>query len=264
LSGHVRNFQFAADKPDRKQIIWRFMDLPKFLSIIQNEALTFIRADKLGDPFEGTLPTLEAEKLRETVVRWTNSGHTAGSARLPFEHMKLPLENPANFSWRAHISCWYAQDYESNNMWKIYGGHNSLAIKSTFGDLESQIPDDFDIGAVRYINYDTDTTGQASHWGAFTHKRLFFKDENEIRAMRLDSLARYDEGSSLPPEVALMVKINLSALIREVKISPLADAWFPNVVRNVMDKYGIDPLIATQSEILSRPTYMSSFHPAAS
>ena len=234
------------------------MDLPKFLSIIQNKALYFIRADKLGDPFEGTLPTLDVERIRHVIKKWSDSGRTAGSALLPFSRKKFPLENPAGFSWRAHISCWYAQDLESNNMWKIYGGgHNALAIKSTYGDLESQIPNDFDIGAVRYIDYESEIIGQGSHWGAFAHKRLFFKEENEIRAMRLDSLARYDEVQEPPPAVALAVDVDLSVIIKEVKISPLADEWFPKVVKGIMEIYGHNPDLATQSAILSKPTYVN-------
>ena len=35
---------------------WRYLDLPKYLSMLDSQALFFCRLDKLGDPFEGSLP----------------------------------------------------------------------------------------------------------------------------------------------------------------------------------------------------------------
>ena len=42
------------EKLDRDTPVWRYFDLPRFLSLLQNEALYFCRADLLGDPLEGS------------------------------------------------------------------------------------------------------------------------------------------------------------------------------------------------------------------
>ncbi|MDQ1391242.1 MAG: hypothetical protein QOF30_219, partial [Acidimicrobiaceae bacterium] len=48
--------------PSDETTLWRYMDLPKFVSLLEKGALFFSRADKLGDPYEGSLtgPTLAA------------------------------------------------------------------------------------------------------------------------------------------------------------------------------------------------------------
>ena len=49
--------------------IWRYLDLAKFLAMIEKKTLFFCRIDKLGDPFEGSRPrgedTFWAELLKK-------------------------------------------------------------------------------------------------------------------------------------------------------------------------------------------------------
>jgi hypothetical protein len=43
--------------PDNPTIhIWRYIDLPKYISLLNDKALYFCRMDKLIDRFEGSLP----------------------------------------------------------------------------------------------------------------------------------------------------------------------------------------------------------------
>ena len=42
--------------PAGDEVIWRYMDLAKFLSALDRESLFFCRADLLGDLFEGSYP----------------------------------------------------------------------------------------------------------------------------------------------------------------------------------------------------------------
>ena len=41
--------------PPDDAVLWRYMDFTKFVSLLDKRALFFVRADKLGDPFEGTI-----------------------------------------------------------------------------------------------------------------------------------------------------------------------------------------------------------------
>jgi len=38
--------------------IWRYMDFTKFVFMLETSSLWFSRTDKLGDPFEGSIPQL--------------------------------------------------------------------------------------------------------------------------------------------------------------------------------------------------------------
>src|ERR1700730_7601931 len=46
--------------PSNQTRLWRYMDLSKFVALIQTAKLHFARADTLGDPFEGSVPRLNA------------------------------------------------------------------------------------------------------------------------------------------------------------------------------------------------------------
>ena len=77
--------------PDTK--IWRYMNFTKFVSMLEHQALWFSRADKLGDPFEGSMPKTQhgyphtslvaafssypnAECILETAVKISKAPHT--------------------------------------------------------------------------------------------------------------------------------------------------------------------------------------------
>ena len=47
--------------------IWRYIDLTKLLSLLENKALYLCRADKLNDPFEGSITKPALELLKKEV-----------------------------------------------------------------------------------------------------------------------------------------------------------------------------------------------------
>ena len=51
---------------DRNVPIWRYMDIAKFLSLLDKQSLFFSRLDHLGDPFEGSL-TRQRELARREI-----------------------------------------------------------------------------------------------------------------------------------------------------------------------------------------------------
>lgn len=55
--------------PSGDSILWRFLDFPKLVSVLETRALFFTRADKLEDPFEGAWSDATLQLLRGTVER---------------------------------------------------------------------------------------------------------------------------------------------------------------------------------------------------
>jgi hypothetical protein len=50
------------EKPDNENAkIWRYLDFTKFVSMLEKKALFFVRADKLGDQFEGSFSKANLE-----------------------------------------------------------------------------------------------------------------------------------------------------------------------------------------------------------
>jgi len=56
---------------DRGVLIWRYIGLTKFLSLLENSAPCFARADQLGDPFEGSFPKTNRDRRPDTSIRRT-------------------------------------------------------------------------------------------------------------------------------------------------------------------------------------------------
>jgi hypothetical protein len=55
--------------PENRQVpIWRYLDLPRFLSMLHREALHFTRPDQFDDPFEGA-GVVRAPKCRDRDTR---------------------------------------------------------------------------------------------------------------------------------------------------------------------------------------------------
>ena len=60
----------CVDIPDEIAELWRYMDLAKLLSLLQNKSLFFSRMDKLGDQFEGQWSDLTIRLLRKREHYW--------------------------------------------------------------------------------------------------------------------------------------------------------------------------------------------------
>ena len=59
--------------PDPHVPVWRYMDLTKFVWMLQMKALYFCRADRLGDPYEGYY-TAPMAAGTEAFVRFVTDG----------------------------------------------------------------------------------------------------------------------------------------------------------------------------------------------
>jgi hypothetical protein len=155
-----------ADWPDKRQKLWRYMDLSKFLSMLQSEALWFSRADCLGDPLEGSVPRprFTAEQFRRD----------AGDQQLSDLRREMLT--------KIYVSCWRANEGESAAMWNLYAkSDESICIQTTFGKLSAALPETFLGGMVKYIDFETEDLPSLNVLQTFMHKRRSFAHEREFR-----------------------------------------------------------------------------------
>ena len=201
--------------PKRDTVIWRYLDLWKFLDIIDNRKLYMSRADTFEDKFEGRIPNRKVNDLQD--------GH--------------PLKNLDGFSESSlkkssYISCWCSEQDETYPMWKIYSDYRgALAIKSTVGDLIDSISENDRnqyIGKINYVNPKETYVFAGNTFQLFFEKRDYFVFENEIRIM---TTLPYENGRELL-ELPLGTKLNVSPekLINEIYLAPLADQNFKNLI----------------------------------
>ena len=225
------------------------MDFTKFVSLLHKRCLFFARADKLGDPFEGstTRPTFEA--LRDLLNKSGVPGALEEMARVSRSQRRFTL-----------INCWHEQDVESTAMWSLYsGGIDGIAIKTYFDSLASSFTgsDDVYIGRVNYVDYDSVTLNWGNMFSPFLLKRKSFAHEREVRAITTRHKI-VDDAIDLSGEVCsvgIYVHIDVAKLIKEVVVSPRAEMWFEELVHSICDRYSLSVPVR-KSRLADPPTWV--------
>lgn len=234
--------------------IWRYLDFTKFISLLDRRALFFARADKLGDPFEGSYS--KGTILRRQVV----FADLAQNAR---EQLSLQLGQLAREMRRfTLINSWHISDYESAAMWKLYlKTDEGVAIRSTFRRLCDSFRQCSEytiyVGRVKYIDYESEGVPEGFTFNPFLHKRRSFEHEHELRAI-IQRLP-FEEGKGLDWttelfEVGEYVPVDADTLVDEVFVSPTAPAWFAELVQSATRKYDLDKEVV-QSALAAGPVY---------
>ncbi len=224
--------------------LWRYMDFTKFVSLLDKQALFFSRADKLGDPFEGSHPKanipLRAEIYEDEIPLQDIS-----------EIYKLLREFTA-------VNCWHLNTYESAAMWKLYLNSNEgIAIQSTFKRLRDSFRDkkhDVFIGRVQYIDYEKDRILD-DPLSSFVYKRESFKHEQEIRAVvqKLPTKG-LSPRSKRPFDSGVYISVDLDLLISRIYLAPTSPKWLFELVKSVLAKYNLGREVH-QSSLDDVPVY---------
>ena len=229
---------------DESISVWRYMDLSKFIWMIQREALFYCRSDSLGDPFEGHYTKVIADQEEEHInTLRANNEFAAIAAAVNAEEMAREvyrartLELPKQLKQKYFVSCWHMNEEESPAMWKLYTSQNeSICIRSKYKTLASLLPEQSLLGIVEYIDYHRESFDTTEMWSYIIHKRKSFQHEQEIRA------AIY-RGETCPfesvGEKGLVVPINIATLIEEIIVSPTSKSPLTEVVEGLAKKYGL-------------------------
>lgn len=233
------------EKPrNEKARIWRYMDFTKFVSLLDRKALFFPRADKLGDPFEGSFSEANIP-IRAEIYR----------GEIPLEDISEIYKRLREFT---AISCWHINWYESAAMWKLYlKSDEGIAIRSNFDRLRNSLRDekhDIFIGKVKYIDYEKDAIPEGP-LPSFVHKRKSFKHEVELRAVIQKLPPRGLSSRSKRPFVdGLYVPVDLDVLISRIYLAPTCPEWLFELVKSVTRKYGLKKEVF-QSDLDRVPFY---------
>lgn len=223
------------DKPDATAAVWRYMDLERYLSLLQSGCLHFARADQMADRWEGSYsqvnialrPELYGEHYEQIAA--SRIGARAGMLQ------------------RTHMNCWHLAAVESAAMWDIYQREGrGVAVRSTWGDLTGSITRERAVyGArVRYVDYSSTFIPEGNVFDAFMHKRESFSHEKEVRFIMLTGhSAPHPTGSEtaidLGPEPEVIpVSVDLARLVHDAYVAPDAPVWITEVIANVTSAYG--------------------------
>jgi hypothetical protein len=240
--------------------IWRYMDLPRFVSMLASESLWFAKAARFqDDPYEGFCRVTEcAIPVDEHGPNWITPEYTQGKPiSMSVERMEAEIgHRSASYLYNAaehlYVNSWCLAR-ESMAMWQIYGSAAcGIAVKSSVERYERAVK--FQVPALQHafgtVEYHEDiescpdihfdfTAGSVffpgpSVWGRVLnlgfHKRGCFEHEREWRA------ALYQDAR---PEAGCGIECDLDELIGAVYIGPRSEDFFFEVVAAVMEKFAL-------------------------
>lgn len=236
--------------PPDDAVLWRYTDFTKFVSLLEKSALFFARADKLGDPFEGTFsranktlrPILYADTIPEMTLRgWVEF-----------------MRNLRRFTL---ISCWHESSHESAAMWRLYSREtDGIAIKTKFGSFNKSFTSNKDIyiGKVSYVDYESYFIPEGDVFSTFLHKRQSFNHEREVRAIA-QTIPSKDGKIDLSRTKDIVgsgdyYEVDLSLLVQEVVVAPYADSWFLELIESVAARYNLEAPVV-RSILADNPTW---------
>jgi hypothetical protein len=233
--------------PPLDTVIWRYVDLAKFMSMLESRSLYFTSIAVLAreDQWEGVFHRELREMWREV----------AGTDNLESSRQYL-ME-------RAFVNCWYMSEHESDAMWKVYSqGSRNVAIRSTFGKLRDTLgscAEPIHVGQVEYIDrgsYDYKTKMVDASAGAVVlnitpvllWKRPSYSHERELRTF-------YYTGSPArgPKTPGMPMFVDLNLLFDEIRVSPRSEPWFRELVEQIMSRYGFGHVPVRRSSMDDDP-----------
>ena len=231
-------------QPDGEDVrVWRYMDFTKFVSLIDSQCLYFARADKLGDPFEGSWPKMnmavieaEYQHLLSLLRPEHLPRYIAGR-----ELIKHSLDGRPQYY---AINCWHMNEHESAAMWNIYlKSDTGIAIQSTYKKLRDAIIGDERVylGLVKYIDYEREQIEVANNlFSPFLFKRKSFEHEKEVRALIEKSPTECNDIGVYQDTIVngVKIRVDIEMLIENIYVSPSAPEWFSELVRTVVKRYG--------------------------
>lgn len=223
-------------------VLWRYLDLSKFIRLLQTSSLFFLRVDKFEDKFEGSF-TASVKKLIERSYEENDIDFT-------YEQFKAGLKKGI------FINCWHSGLKEDMAMWRLYGkSSNAIAITSTVGRLEKQIEphnngERISIRKVEYIDHFEDPEIDISKYSnIFTYKHEAYSFEKEVRVIA----NHYPNPEVMSRDTyGFEMKIDLASLLRSIVIPPEAPEWFFDLVTRTSRDYGCDSLVK-KSDLANEP-----------
>ena len=209
-------------QPPADTIVWKYLDLSKFLDLLLCRQLFMSRSDKFEDQYEGTFSEPTYEELKKI-------------AQNKPEFLKYYKKHRENVV----VSSWHSNEHESYAMWQIFTQNNEgLAIQSTIGRLQEALAPETQyiqhIGAVNYIDYKKEYIPFDDDFFPFLFKRKSFQYEGEVRI--ISNLTKHN----LTINEGIKINVDINKLIEKIYIHPRSQNWYKNLVFQLMEQLGFN------------------------
>jgi len=230
----MQNLYLKVDEElEKSQKLWRYMDLSKFISLIEKKALWLARADTFRDKHEGRFPDDMRKMIEKAYENFDDDDKSVVKDADDFQDYLRK---------NTFISCWHKNFDENMVMWEIYGrGANALAIQTTVEKMKSSLEPSKLSGhslILKNVTYQRaeEISGMLLYEECFFIKRPHFSFEEEVR-ISLDTYSRISPTKKTPYGHQLSVSIN--GFIEQILIHPDSPDWFMDVINSITKKYEV-------------------------
>ena len=244
-------------------ILWRYLDIGKFVSLLSTRSLYLPAARTFSDRFEGTVnqATYDAYKSR-IKEKLAAAGKEEIGEFLRVKHEGAWIEAPVvpgdpvmglhraleAMRARTYVSCWHENPHESEAMWRLYVSDltQGIAIRTTRSLLNAALPEGLECRPVQYIDYAAKVELEYLT-EPFYKKRISFAHEREWRVIKhqFPSVIRRKGvdiiplDSDAPPGISIPLRVPLPEVVTEVRMSPVAPPWIKTMYEDLLEKYEV-------------------------
>lgn len=241
-------------QPTDKNIkVWRYLSLPKLISLFEKKKLFIPRVDLLDDPFEGTVPISKTKKNNRVEKKSDESEEAFVKKHL------ITLRKKAREIM--YVSCWYMGNEESEAMWRLYcGKKEGVSIQTRYSKLNQAVEnkENYYIGLIEYINYEKEKISGSGLLHPFMYKRKAFEHEKEVRILYFKKDLIHISDEKIPKiesgPKGIELPIDFKILIDNVLVNPYAPDWYFDVVNSIIKKY-YPSINVIRSEMQKSPQY---------
>ncbi|UCV28689.1 hypothetical protein [Ferribacterium limneticum] len=220
--------QISSELSDNR-VLRRYLDLPKFIDLLRTQNLFLCRADLFQDKFEGSFtPSLRAA---------IEEAYSYNKSEFSYEKFKKELREGV------YVNCWSLGVNDNMALWELYGKSDaSVAITTTVGRLRKELAASNLLGVtslckVEYIKHWNDPKIDIIPYSnVFRYKVVAYDFEREVRIIH----DRFEQNFKMSgKESGLPLSVRLNSLLRSIVVSPSAQPWFIDLVKDVAQRYGV-------------------------
>lgn len=223
-------------------VLWRYLDLPRFLDLLQRRRLFLARGDTFLDRFEGQFTASIKRAIERAYDEHPEWNFT-------YEAFRRKLRE------RVFVSCWHRSAHESVAMWSTYGPGVAVAVTTTVARLreaavEANLRGVKSIELVDYIDYSGDPELDISPYSrVFAYKDRAYSHESEVRLISDRSVNEFDHDVIEP---GMYMGVDPAELLSSVVVSPAVAPWQQELLHGVVEAYGYR-ITVHESDLLRDP-----------